>query len=342
VGNFMICDRRKFLNGASSALGALPLLGMAGPAAAAPVATSPNGRPLAGVFPIGWTPCKPDNSFDPDAMVRQQQFLNRGKVAGMAWPQNASGWQSLSAAEWNAGAEALASVKGSAALVLGVQTQGFNVANSQEYAKKAKSLNADAIISLVPGSGSDAEIISYFKALSDASGLPMIVQATGNVSVDMLVALASAIPAIVAVKDEAGDPLERAPKLLQGTRGKLEDFSGGGGMTFFAELELGFMGTCPYTGLADVLQQCFNAYRVGRKRDAYDIFGRFLAFNSLPHANEYVMKTRSVFSEDAIMRTNPGAPAGGGNRAPGGAITEAQKAEIRTALNTYLKPFLVA
>lgn len=338
----MIADRRKFLKGASSALGILPLMGVLNPAAAASVATSPNGRPLAGVFPIGWTPCKPDNSFDADAMVKQQQFLNRGKVAGMAWPQNASGWQSLSPAEWNAGAEALASVKGSTALVLGVQTEGFNVTNSQGYAKKAKSLNADAIISLVPSSGSDADIIAYFKALSDASGLPMLVQATGTVSVDTLVALTSAVPTIVAVKDEAGDPLERAPSLMQRTGGKLEDFSGGGGMTFFAELELGFLGTCPYTGLADVLQTCFNAYRAGRKRDAYDAFGRFLAFNSLPHANEYVMKARGVFAEDAIMRTNPGAPAGGGGRRRAGAITDAQKAEIHTALDTYLKPFLVA
>jgi 4-hydroxy-tetrahydrodipicolinate synthase len=338
----MTADRRKFLKGASSALGILPLMGALDPAAAASVTTSPNGKPLAGVFPIGWTPCKPDNSFDADAMVKQQQFLNRGKVAGMAWPQNASGWQSLSPAEWNAGAEALASVKGSTALVLGVQTEGFNVTNSQGYAKKAKSLNADAIISLVPSSGSDADVIAYFKALSDASGLPMLVQATGTVSVDTLVALTSAVPAIVAVKDEAGDPLERAPSLMQRTGGKLEDFSGGGGMTFFAELELGFLGTCPYTGMADVLQVCFNDYRAGRKRDAYDAFGRFLAFNSLPHANEYVMKARGVFAEDAIMRTNPGAAGGGGGRRRSGPITEAQKTEIRTALNTYLKPFLVA
>ena len=117
-----------------------------------------------------------------------------------------------------------------------------------------------------------------------------------------------------------------------------------GGMTFFAELELGFLGTFPYTGLADVLQACFNNYRAGRKREAYDAFGRFLAFNSLPHANEYVMKARGVFAEDALMRSNP-APAGGsapaGRRRPG-QITEAHKAEIRTALDTYLKPFLVA
>jgi hypothetical protein len=138
--------------------------------------------------------------------------------------------------------------------------------------------------------------------------------------------------------------LERATELLQKTSGRIEDFSGGGGMTFFAELELGFLGTCPYTGLADVLQGCFNAYRAGKKREAYDIFGRFLAFNSLPHANEYVMKARGVFAEDAIMRANPAAPGApaGGVRRRGGQITEAHKAEIRLALDSYLKPFLVA
>jgi 4-hydroxy-tetrahydrodipicolinate synthase len=337
----MTTNRRRFLQTSGGAVGVLAVGSNAAFAVGGAIARSPNGKSLAGVFPIGWTPCKADNSFDPDAMIRQQQFLNRGKVAGMAWPQNASGWESLTPQEWNTGAEALASVKGDTALVLGVQTVGFNVTSSQVYAKKAKSLNADAIISLVPPSGSDADVTSYFKALSDASGLPMMVQATGNVSVDTLVALAAAIPAIVAVKDEAGDPLERAPSLLQKTGGKLEDFSGGGGMTFFPEMELGFLGTCPYTGLADVLQACFNAYQAGKKRDAYDIFGRFLAFNAIPHANEYVMKARGVFTEDAVMRANPGAPAGSGRRR-GGPITDAQKAEIRTALDTYLRPFLVA
>ena len=340
----MTSNRRRFLQGAGTSLGIIALGASGALAAGARIAKSPSGKPLAGVFPIGWTPCKPDNSFDVDAMVKQQQFLNRGKVAGMAWPQNASGWQSLTAKEWHAGAEALASVKGSTALVLGVQTKGFNVANSQAYCRKAKSLGADGIISLVPPGASDADAAAYFKALADASGLPIMVQAVGNVSVDNLVTLSKAVPSIIAVKDEAGDPLERAPDLLKKSGGKLEDFSGGGGMTFFAELELGFLGTCPYTGLADVLQTCFNSYQAGRKKEAYDLFGRFLAFNSLPHANEYVMKARGVFPEDAIMRTNPpvpGAPAGGGRRR-GGKITEANKAQIRNALATYLKPYLIA
>jgi hypothetical protein len=46
--------------------------------------------------------------------------------------------------------------QGTTALVLGVQTQGFNIANS--HARKARSLNADAIISLLP-TGSDSDVI---------------------------------------------------------------------------------------------------------------------------------------------------------------------------------------
>jgi 4-hydroxy-tetrahydrodipicolinate synthase len=330
--------RREFIKGTCAAAG---LLAFSVTGAKAAISKSPNGKPLAGVFPIGWTPCKPDGKLDTHAMVRQQEFLNRGKVAGMAWPQNASGWSSLTSQEWHAGAEAMASVKGETALVLGVQTVGFNLANSVTYAKKAKSLGIDGIISLIPPNASDDDVIKYFKALSDASGLPMMVQATGSVTVDTLVALAKAVPSIVAVKDEAGDPLERSADLLQRTGGRLEDFSGGGGLKFFPELELGFLGTCPYTGLADVLQTCFDLYRDGQKQKSFDAFGRFLAFNALPHANEYVMKARGVFSEDAVMRTSSAEASGGGRGRHMRKITEAQKVQIRAAL-AYLKPYLVA
>jgi 4-hydroxy-tetrahydrodipicolinate synthase len=318
-------NRRSFLKGACA------LLAMGGHAASA---ASPG--PLVGVFPIGWTPCTPDNRLDAAAMVRQMEFINRGKVAGLAWPQNASGWSTLTAREWNAGAEALASVGGRSALVLGVQTPGFDLAGSRDYARTARRLNAHAIISIVPPDRSDADVIAYFRALADASGLPVMVQAVGDTSVDTLVALAAAVPAIVAFKDEAGDPLARAPDLLRRTGGRVQDFSGGGGMKFFPEMELGFTGTCPYVGLSDVLQASFNAYRAGRKREAFDIFGHFLAFNTLPHANDYVLKARGVFAEDAIMRVAPG------GRPRGSSITDAGRRVIRDALATYLKPYLVA
>jgi hypothetical protein len=184
-------NRRKFLKDATALMGAVTVEGI-GAADAATIAKSPSGKPLAGVFPIGWTPCTPDNKINFDAMTAQMKFLNRGKVAGIAWPQNASAWQTISADEWYNGADALTSVKGKSAVVLGVQTVGFDTAKSVEYAKAAKTKGADAIISFVPTGASDEQAIAYFKALSDASSLPIMVQAVGDVSVDTVVALSNA------------------------------------------------------------------------------------------------------------------------------------------------------
>jgi dihydrodipicolinate synthase/N-acetylneuraminate lyase len=338
-------NRRTFIRSATALAVAMGVGGGLSAVSAADIRKSPNGKSLAGVFPIGWSPCTPDNKLDLHAMVAQQKFLNRGRVAGIAWPQNASAWQTLSAQEWHDGADALLSVKGGSAVVLGVQTVGFDLAKSVDYARYAGSHGADAIISLTPPGASDEDIIAYFKALGGASNLPMMVQAVGDVSVDTVVALSKALPTLVAVKDESGDPLQRGPVIQSRTDGKLEDFSGAGGHTFFSEMEEGFLGTCPYVGLADVLQRCFDLYQSGRKREAYDVFGRFLAFDSIPRSNEYVLMARGVFPEDAIMRVNPpspNAPAPGGRRRSQGPITDSEKAEIRVALNTYLKSELVA
>jgi dihydrodipicolinate synthase/N-acetylneuraminate lyase len=333
-------NRRKFLEGgAALALATTALPGIAG---AATIAKSPNGKALAGVFPIGWTPNRPDGKLDLDGMVAQQKFLNRGKVAGIAWPQNASAWQTLSTDEWHQGADAILSVKGSSAVVLGVQTLGFDIAKSADYARYAGQKGADAVMSLTPPGASDAEIISYFKTLASASNLPLMVQAVGDVSIDTLVNLSKAVPSVVAVKDEAKeDPLMRGPILQARTGGKLEDFSGGGGYTFFPEMDRGFLGTCPYVGLSDVLQECFNLYQAGKKAEAYNVFGLFMAFKAIPRSNDYVMVARGVFPEDAVMRVNPPAKGAPARPAPK-PVTDFEKAEIRRALNDYLKPHLVA
>ncbi len=332
-------NRRDFLMGAGAVAGAMALRVSA--ASPRKVARSANGKPLAGVFPIAWTPCRPDGKLDPQAMAAQRTFLNRGKVAGVAWPQNASGWETLSRREWHQGADALLSVKGGGAVVLGVQTVGFNVKKSTEYARYAASKGADAIISLTPPNASDADVIAYFKALAAASHLPLLVQAVGKVTVESLIRLSEAVPTVIAVKDEAGDPLQRAPLLQAGTHGRLENFSGNGGYTFFAELDEGFVGTCPFVGMADVLQRCYDLHLAGHRREAYEVFGRFLAFNSIPRSNDYVLVARGVFPEEDTMRANPPKP-GAARHPPAGPITAAEKAEIRRVLSDYMKPYLVA
>src|SRR5208282_1748229 len=81
---------------------------------------------LRGLFPIGQTPCTPDNKLDLDCLAAEVKFCNRGGVHGFVWPQIASGWAGLTQQERMAGAETIlaAGKGGKTALVIGVQTLG--------------------------------------------------------------------------------------------------------------------------------------------------------------------------------------------------------------------------
>src|ERR1035438_10508077 len=65
------------------------------------------GKPLRGLFPIGQTPCTPDNKLDLDCLAAEVRFCNRGGVHGFVWPQIASGWAGLTEQERMAGAETI-------------------------------------------------------------------------------------------------------------------------------------------------------------------------------------------------------------------------------------------
>lgn len=307
------------------------------------------GKPLRGLFPIGQTPCTPDNKLDLDCLAAEVKFCNRGGVHGFVWPQIASGWAGLTKEERMDGAEAIlaAGKGGKTALVIGVQTQGGGAEGAVEYAKHAARNGADAIISLPP-EGADAEaMFEYYKTVGNATDLPLVVQSTNDMSVDLVVRMFKEIPAMRVIKDEAGNALQRVTEIRERTGDRLNVFSGKGVRTMITEMERGFSGHCPTTGLADIYTQAFELWHSGKKREGYDMFGRVLAFDSIPDAGSYVLIARGVFKESTLTRaiTLPvgrgGGQSGGNGRRPA-ALDDAAKKEIRDALNTYLKPYLRA
>ncbi len=318
---------------------------------------SATGKPMQGLFPIGQTPCTPDNKVDFDALQSEVKFVNRGGVHGFVWPQIASGWAGLTKEERMQGAEAILSAGkgGKTALVIGVQSKDGGLGDPVEYAKHAAKNGADAIVSLPPGGnvGDDATMLEYYKAVGKATDLPLFVQSQGEMSIDLIVRMFKEIPTMRVVKDEAGNPLQRVAEIRERTGGKLNVFSGNGVRTMITEMERGFMGHCPTTGMSDIYAQAFDLWHAGKKREGFDMFGRLLAFTSIPNADSYALIARGVFKEGTITRSMSTAPAGGaaggGGRAAGGGggnnravapLDEAGKREIREALNTYLKPYL--
>src|SRR5215472_668794 len=330
-------DRREFLS--RLGLGAVSL------AFANMGKAAEQGKPLRGLFPIGQTPCTPDNKLDLESLADEVKFCNRGGVHGFAWPQIASGWAELTKPERMEGAEAIlaAGKGGKTALVIGVQTHDNDVNGSIEYAKHAAKNGADAIISLPPEKAGADAMVEYYKTIGKATDLPLFVQSSGDMSVDLIVRMFKEIPTMRVIKDEAGNPLQRVAEIRERTGGKLNVFSGNGVRTMITEMERGFSGHCPTTGLSDIYAQAFDLWHAGKKREGFDMFGRVLAFGSIPNADSYVLIARGVFKESNITRRMSTSGGGGGGRAGGrGAapLDDAAKRDIREALSTYLKPYL--
>src|SRR5262245_46941097 len=96
--NWANLDRRGFLRTLGSGAASLAL---------ARSGIAATGKPIAGVFPIGYSPITEENKLDIDGMAAQVKFCNRGGVHGFVWPQLASGWSTLSEKERMDGAEAI-------------------------------------------------------------------------------------------------------------------------------------------------------------------------------------------------------------------------------------------
>jgi dihydrodipicolinate synthase/N-acetylneuraminate lyase len=302
------------------------------------LAATPGLKTFIGLFPIASTPFTQDNKLDFDCLNNEVKFCNRGGVPGLIWPQIASGWSTLSSEERFTGAESMlaAGKGGKTAIVIGVQTQGKDLTGAIAYAKHAARSGADAICSLPP-EGDSAAVLEYYKAIGSATDLPLFVQTIGDMPVDLIVQMFREIPTVRVVKDEAGDPLLRVTDLRAKTGGKLAVFAGKGVRLMMDEMRLGFTGFCPTVGMADVFQQSWELYEAGKLRESFDMFGRIQAFSTITDADRYVLVARGIFKEETKPRPMPGMGSSAGPQAP---MTEADKKNVRDALNTYLKPYL--
>jgi dihydrodipicolinate synthase/N-acetylneuraminate lyase len=309
-------------------------------------------KPMRGVFPIGGTPVNESDVIDLECLQNQVKFCNRYKVHGFAWPQIVSGWASLTEKERMDGAEALlaAGKGGQTAIVIGVQDKDGNLDKSTAYAKHAAKNGADAIISLPPDKADDQALIEYYKAIGKATDLPLFVQSQGTMSVDLIVEMAKQIPTMKCVKDEAGNPLARVGQIRERTNDKLAVFSGNGVRTMIDEMTLGFSGHCPTVVLSDFYAAAFDLWHAGKRGEAFDMFGRLQAFNTITGAQNYLLVMRGVFKENTKTRASTGGAGGGGAAGGGGgrggarggaaALDEAGKKMLRDAWDQFMKPYL--
>lgn len=328
-----VTTRRGWMKGAATAT---LMMGVAGRA----VAASTVAEPFRGLFPIGSTPVDGSDRIQYDQLAEQVTFLQRGRVPGIAWPQIASGWTTLTQEERITGAEALVNVAkgGSTAVILGVQSP--DPAEVERYCRHADRIGADGIICIPPTDiTDDAGLLAYYQRVGQYTSLPLFVQAVGEMSVDLMVRMAETVPTFRYLKDESGEPLERVAELLSRTGGRVHDFSGRGANLMITEMERGFAGACPFVTLADVYQACWEAWHAGDHEQAFTIFGAIQASNTMfAQSTAEALIARGVFKPGTLLRAAPAAPGSGTGRW----YPATTAPEIRRVLGTYMKPYLRA
>jgi 4-hydroxy-tetrahydrodipicolinate synthase len=288
-----VASRREFL---AAAAGSALLLRAADE-------TSP--RRLEGIFPIMQTPFTESNTLDLETLGHEVQFLHRIGVQGMTWPQLASEWPTLTFDERLSGAEAILranralEVRTRPAVVIGVQAPDIETA--VKYARHADTLSPDAIIAIpLDGGRDDARQMEYYTAIGAACRAPLIVQAIGQMSVDMILRMAGRIPTLRYVKDEAGTTLPRLDEYRK--RGQIMHgvFTGKHGPTFVDDLARGACGNMPAAGFADLYVATWKAWKAGKQGEALDAFSKTLLLISDAQAygvegQKYILQLRGVF-----------------------------------------------
>jgi hypothetical protein len=110
-----------------------------------------------------------------------------------------------------------------------------------------------------------------------------------------------------------------------------------GALLMIPGMRLGFDGYVPKTGLADLSQVVFDLWYAGKQKEAFDLFGRIQAFQTIPGAMQYILTARGVFKETTIIR-DARRIFGPSGMTP----DEAQRKIIREELTQFLGPYLRA
>lgn len=266
-----------------------------------------------GIYVIIVTPFTDDFRLDDTGLGRVMDFCLAAGVHGVVANAMASEGFFLSESERKRAAEiVIDKARGKVPAIVAVSAPHWRI--STEFARRAEEMGADGIMSLPPSGATTAEIRAHYRAISEASKLPLVLQnAVGpgltTMSAALLAELINDLPTARFVKEESGHPAQTAGEIIRLAGSKLEGVMGGrAGKSFMEELRHGVSGTMPACEIADVHVALWNAVQSGDDKRARQIFQRLLpllemeATYGTPLMKE-VLKSRGVIDTAAVRQS---------------------------------------
>ena len=166
-------------------------------------------------------------------------------------------------------------------------------------------IGADGLHALGPSDGTaDQEILAdYFQSIASVSQLPLCIQVSNaGMTTDFLLKLADRLPSLRILKLEAGNVPHEVTRVVKERKRTLIPSTGGGAMNLMNEMERGSGGTMAGAGLADIQAEVWDLFHAGRKKEAGELFSKFLPAAVLERRTTYVLQ-KEILRRRGIFKT---------------------------------------
>lgn len=149
------------------------------------------------------------------------------------------------------------------------------------YSQAAEQNGADALMITPPSfmPASAAEILDYYRTISNAVNIPIFIQdtPTASVSAPLALKIAEECEWVRYIKVESSPLTDKVAQMVSTAGDKLVVFGGAGGGYFIEELRRGSLGTMPFCSQPESFVAVWDLVRAGDERAARELFDRVIA-----------------------------------------------------------------
>ncbi len=230
-----------------------------------------------GMMPILPTAIKPDGKIDEISQRRLVQYSLKCGAVAIGHFGFASEFHKISDSDRTLLTRIIIDeVGGKVPVFIGVTAQGFNTAIN--YATEAEKLGADIIMAALPlfNLPTPDEAYNFYKLLSDAVSLPIIIQdipESANVlSPELIWKMYQEIENVKYVKAEGNNFILKSKNILTLSDGELEVIGGAGGKSMIHLLRLGITSFMTGTEALDLHNSAVQAFLKGSEETAAEIY----------------------------------------------------------------------
>jgi 4-hydroxy-tetrahydrodipicolinate synthase len=262
---------------------------------------------LKGVLPVIQTPYRADWTMDGAVLKREIDWLFEEGVDGIVLAMVSEVLRLTDAERDDLTRLSVEITAGRGPVVASVCAE--STAQAVRHTKAAEAAGADALMAIPPSLTrcSAQELADYYKAILEATTLPLVVQdASGYVGNSIPVATQAALldlaPERVLFKPEAQPIGPNVSALLAATGGRAKIFEGTAGLALMDSFPRGIVGTMPGADVPWAIVAIWKALEAGDVKRAGDIHARLAALVNLMHnLDAYLAIEKLLLVEQGIF-----------------------------------------